>query len=197
MLDAELYARIRSRLSELGYGRDYEWSQSVGAPETSVDLAREYTWVVLNSGMRHTVAEAIMGRVWPLLLRGQRLGDAFRHRGKAAALEDFWRRKSDRLAELAAARNVVAWCETLPWIGPITKFHLAKNLGVDVAKPDRWLERLAAAGGESVDDLCDRLARSSGDRVATVDVVLWRACAVHLLAVEGGAVRYSEVARGA
>lgn len=197
MLDAELYARVRSRLAELGYGRDYEWSQSVGTPETAVDLAREYAWVVINSGMRNTVASGIMARVWPVVLAGGSATTVFKHPGKAAAIDLVWRRKSELLAELAAARDVVAWCETLPWVGPITKFHLAKNLGVDVAKPDRWLERLAAAGGESVDELCGRLASSSGDRVATVDVVLWRACAVHLLAVEGGAVRYSEVARGA
>lgn len=66
--------------------------------------------------------------------------------------------------------------------------HLAKNLGCDVVKPDRWLERLAAAEGTTPHLLCNRLAYASGDRIATVDVVLWRACAIGILTVNDGVI---------
>ena len=79
-------------------------------------------------------------------------------------------------------------CASLPWIGDITKYHLAKNLGANVAKPDRWLVRLADAEKTTVDQLCRRLAIATGDRVATVDVVLWRACAVGVLVIDGGMI---------
>ena len=71
----------------------------------------------------------------------------------------------------------MAYCAGLPWIGPVTKFHLAKNLGLDFAKPDVHLARLAAAERTTVDELCERLAAQTGYRVTTIDSVLWRACA--------------------
>jgi hypothetical protein len=33
---------------------------------------------------------------------------------------------------------------SLPWIGAITKYHAARNFGVDCVKPDIHLTRLAA-----------------------------------------------------
>ena len=61
-------------------------------------------------------------------------------------------------------------------LGSTTKFHLAKNLGVDCAKPDIWLKRVAAESGEDVQHLCAHLAQSTGDKRAIVDSVIWRAC---------------------
>lgn len=199
MLTADIYREVCARLAELGHGGDREWSQSVGPPATAEDLAQEHAWVVLNSGMRNTVADQIWQRVRPRLLAGQPIGEAFRHPGKRSAIENVWRFRNTLLASftLEAMRGdaaVVAWCAGLPWIGPITKYHLAKNLGADVAKPDRWLVRLADVEGETVDGLCARLAATTGDRVATVDVVLWRACAVGVLLVSDGSI---EVARPA
>lgn len=107
----------------------------------------------------------------------------YRHPGKAAAIRYIWDNREQLLADFRAAPDKVAWCESLPWVGGITKWHLAKNLGADVAKPDRWLVRLADISGETVANLCERLSRSSGDRIATVDVVLWRACATGIVAV--------------
>ena len=178
-----MYREIRARLAALGHVADWEWSQGLKPPESPLDFVVEYVWVVINSGMKNTVASKIFDRVWPWLRDGM-VGDApFGHRGKMGAIVFVYRNRHDYFASLASATDVVAWCETLPWIGSITKYHLAKNLGADVAKPDRWLVRLAEAEGETVDGLCRRLAAATGDRVATVDVVLWRACAIGLLVV--------------
>ena len=73
--------------------------------------------------------------------------------------------------------DLIAFCETLPWIGPITKFHLAKNLGSNVAKPDVHMLRLAKLSGTTAQELCERLSRETGYRAATIDLILWRACA--------------------
>ena len=91
---------------------------------------------------------------------------------------------SEIFAEYKALRidSRLEFLERLPWIGPITKFHLARNLGMDVCKPDRHLLRIAKAHhGTTPAALCGRLSRLSGDRIGVVDVVLWRAANLRLV----------------
>ena len=65
--------------------------------------------------------------------------------------------------------------QTLPYLGSITAFHLAKNLGPPVVKPDRHLQRIAeAAGFRSPRDLRALISYHVDELVQVVDVVLWR-----------------------
>lgn len=67
--------------------------------------------------------------------------------------------------------------EELPWIGGITKYHLARNMGLDCVKPDRHLVRLAERYGfEDPHLMCNYLAKQFKERVGTIDVILWRYC---------------------
>ena len=69
----------------------------------------------------------------------------------------------------------VRYLQEFPFMGPITSYHLAKNLGLDVVKPDRHLMRMAwASGHESPLRMCLRVAAVVGDSVSVVDLVLWR-----------------------
>ena len=63
----------------------------------------------------------------------------------------------------------------LPGIGPITKDHLAKNIGLaDVAKEDVWLIRAAkTCKADSVSELIDFLHDWTGETRHVIDVVLW------------------------
>lgn len=173
------YRELRTRLIADGFADEILWAETVHPPESAHDLWSEYGFVVVSSGMKATVAREIWNRVALAVAHGRRAVEVFGHPGKAKAIDEFRARRSSRLMEFRALRtdaDRLAWCETLPWIGPITKYHLAKNLGVDVAKPDRWMERVAAASGETVEGLATRLSLATGDRVATVDLVVWRAC---------------------
>ena len=61
------------------------------------------------------------------------------------------------------------------FIGPVTAFHLAKNIGIPLAKPDRHLQRIAHLEGyDDVQKFCHDIAERSGDKIQVVDVVLWR-----------------------
>lgn len=62
------------------------------------------------------------------------------------------------------------------FIGPITSWHLAKNLGLQIAKPDRHLIKFASrvGYGEDVQGLCTNIANVSGEPVNVVDLILWR-----------------------
>jgi hypothetical protein len=113
----------------------------------------------------------------------------FGHQGKAAAIDDIWRRRRELLAGYLAANDKIEFCASLPWIGNITKYHLAKNFGAQVAKPDVHLQRLADREGIGPQALCERLSVSSGYRVATVDLILWRACANGIMNSRTGEIR--------
>lgn len=160
---------------------DIDWSENVTAPETGDDFAREAIFVIANSGMRHTVAAGIFKRCLATLMSGTPVSEAFGHKGKAGAMETIWRDREQLLAGYLVAEDKLAFLEALPWIGPITKFHLAKNFGLNHAKPDLHLQRMAQRQGTTVQELCENLAQESGLRAATVDVILWRAAATGLI----------------
>ena len=75
----------------------------------------------------------------------------------------------------AFLKEPIAIFATLPFLGPVTSVHLAKNLGFDLAKPDRHLVRLRTLlGFQDVEEMCRSISSSSGDSVRVVDLVLWR-----------------------
>lgn len=62
----------------------------------------------------------------------------------------------------------------LPGIGPITKDHLAKNIGLaDIPKADIWLQRAADQCDTTVTHLVDYLADQFGESRHTIDVAIW------------------------
>ena len=72
-------------------------------------------------------------------------------------------------------RDPMGELQTLPYIGRITVSHLAKNLGWDLAKPDRHLARFSERlGFSSVRDFCNTIAAATGEAVNVIDLVLWR-----------------------
>lgn len=160
---------------------DIKWSDGCTEPSDAYDFASEAIFVICNSGMKHTVARGIFERVMLALEESRPVFNVFRHPGKAAAIQAIWRDREELLARYLAASDKVAFCGSLPWIGGITKYHLAKNFGAQVAKPDVHLQRLADREGVSAQTLCERLASVTGYKVATVDVLLWRACATGVL----------------
>lgn len=68
----------------------------------------------------------------------------------------------------------------LPFIGSITKYHLARNLGFDAVKPDVHLTRMAERYGFlDARSLCVYLATIYDMRVGVVDFVLWAYAAAY------------------
>lgn len=191
-MDLALYQVTRARmLSDPKWAGQFDWAESVTRPADAEAMARELIFVIANSGMKNTVARTIYRRVMAALEAGQDPSCAFGHAGKAAAMARIWRERERLFHELAALTDadIADWCARLPFIGAITKWHASKNLGADVAKPDRWLERVATLSNETVTQLCARLAQTTGDRVATVDLVIWWAMAHGILVIEDGALR--------
>jgi hypothetical protein len=186
------YVRAKEWLIEAGLGPEIEWQQS--RDPVTVDeptFLAEAAWVIYNSGFR----EAIVRRKFDFISlcfcdwASKEIVEAGSKCVDAAMLAIANRRKHE--AVLAVARriaatgyrafydglleNPIAELQRLPFIGPVTAVHLAKNLGFDVAKPDRHLVRLhKALGFPDVAKMCAHLATVTGDPVRVVDLVLWR-----------------------
>lgn len=178
---------------EAGFGSELLWQRDRPLETlTESGFLQETAWVVLSAGMR----EAIVRRKFPEIARCfldwrsateivRRADDCvsraicvFGHQPKVQAIA--------QAATILAAKGFesllddmtldpVATLRQFPYIGPITVFHLAKNLGIPVAKPDRHLCRMAhALGFRSPHALCAEIAAFVGDPVGVVDIVLWR-----------------------
>jgi hypothetical protein len=180
-----------------GFAHEIAWQAAAGlATLTPAAFVREAAWVVLSSGMRESVVRALFGRL------AQALHDfdptalsADRPAARAAALTVFGHEgKIDAILDIAVTADRVGedglravmrgdpqpFLGSLPYIGPVTWRHLAKNLGVRFAKPDRHLVRVARATARpSVDVLCEEISAWLGEPVPVVDVVLWRWSILH------------------
>lgn len=158
---------------------------------------RELAWVILCGG----IAESVVRKVFPAITESfldwqsaeeiaerssECVGSAtihFRHEKKIEAIAS-----SARIVHLRSfsavrdgiLRDPLGSLMEFPFIGPTTVFHLAKNIGVRVAKPDRHLTRLASANGfDDVQAFCGRISVFLGEDIRKVDSVLWRFATIH------------------
>lgn len=175
-MNAAIFRRVLTALGEQGRD-DVEWSEAIAPPPNPEEFALETIFVICNSGMKNTVARRIFDRIIPCITSGGRAFEVFKHPGKAAAIDKIWMERERFYDEYMAAPDKVVYAQTIPWIGKITCYHLIKNFGADVAKPDVHLQRMAYREGCSAQSLCERLSAETGYRVATIDTILWRACA--------------------
>ena len=157
-------------------------------PRNGNNLALKAAYVILNSGFRYSVAS----RLWPSIKKALTAGTRvpLNHEFKRSAMKSIWQDRQRLFKEYSRVRGdddpIVLWCETLPYIGPVIKYHLAMNVGADVCKPDVHLARLATHQNLTVPDLCCKLVSFEGhfivdgerinvNRVCVVDRILWNA----------------------
>jgi hypothetical protein len=133
--------------------------------------------------MKEQIARKIWEKVRPAVESGASASTVFGHKGKAGAIDRVFRARDTLVPQYmgTAAAEKLDWIRALPWIGPITCYHLAKNYAVNVCKPDRHLVRIATGYGLQPTELCGALAEATGERIATVDMVIWRAANLGLV----------------
>ena len=187
------YLQAKDWIDRSPFVRELEWQNTVRLTNlTETEFLIQYAWVVLNSGFREAVVRRHFSYIslcfcdWEsasAVVKNSEVciacaSSVFRHTRKLKALvevasaielegfKSFYERiKVDAISEL----------EKLPYIGAVTKFHLAKNLGLDVAKPDRHLLRVASRFGyKDVQQMCREIFDFCGDKIAVADLVLWR-----------------------
>lgn len=179
-MKASDYLKIKTLVSKT-HADEIKWAKNVKLCSDPDVFLKEYMWVVVNSGLKNQVAQKIYARILDAIADRKPIKNAFRHPGKAAAITRAIREYEEWFKEYQAAEDKLLYLEQLPWIGKITKFHLARNLGLDVCKPDRHLVRIASKYNTTTAELCRLLAADTGDRIGLVDAVIWRAANLGLI----------------
>jgi hypothetical protein len=187
------YLTAKEAVIQAGYVEEIDWQDRLHVETlTESDFLREGAWVILNAGMR----EAVVRRLFDAISEAfewwrsasaivtssacciTRAASVFNHQLKLKAIQSLALTVHERGFEEVRGRVMaegVDYLETLAFIGPVTRYHFAKNIGLDVAKPDRHLVRIARATGfASPHELCEAIGYCTGERVAVIDVVLWR-----------------------
>ncbi len=172
--------------------KEYDWLVNVACKTNIAKLSKReflerYSWVVYVSGFK----KDIIDKIWEDLRRAfhrfypEKISDhcvklavrVFAHESKAKAVvktakllhQNSW--EAFREVYLASPFHM----QILPFIGPTTCYHLARNLGMAHAKPDRHLLRLARHCGynNDVQALCEFIAEKKNVWVGAVDMILW------------------------
>lgn len=189
---ARAYLLAKRQVISSGFEDEIAWQETTSLRSvTPTMFVREAAWVVLCAGMREAVVRG----------RFEQLGSAFESWNpdrisdnagccRRRALQVFnHATKLNAIVEIAGevAKNGIEptlrgveiqgpeYLTRFPYIGGVTCFHLAKNLGFATAKPDRHLERMAdALGFVGAQELCEAIAEVLAEPVQVVDLVMWR-----------------------
>ena len=175
MMDIDDYFRAAyNRVIVAGYLDEIKWCRDRPPFEkcTPEIFFREYVWCVLNAGMKEQIArkifEKFMANKDPLVVG---------HLGKRKAIQRAMREYPNWFAAVQRSADPIEYLKTFPWIGDITKYHLARNIGFDCVKPDRHLVRLAEHFKfNSPLEMCEAIRELIPEKLGVIDVVLWRDC---------------------
>lgn len=187
------YVDAREFVIANGFDGEIDWQFGLDFSVTGeCDFLREGAWVILSSGMREAVirqkfydiSTAFMGFSSAIeIVRNYdvcriKALRVFNHTKKIdAILSMSWRVAMDGFQKVkhSTEHYGVDYLRSFDFIGPATGYHLAKNLGLSVSKPDRHLCRVAEVSGfDSVQHLCEEISMATGDPVPVVDLVIWR-----------------------
>jgi len=189
----ETYLQAKEYVVKEGFGEEIDWQDNIRFSQIKeLDFLRESAWVVLSSGM----SETVIRRKFPSISEAfdfwqsaayitnnsdecrKKALTVFGHKGKIEAIISIAQRvfaQGFKIFKGHIQKDGVRFIRSLPFMGPATSYHLAKNIGLDVVKPDRHLLRVASVTGfDSPETLCEKIAEVVGDRISVIDLVIWR-----------------------
>jgi hypothetical protein len=219
-LSKENFINLESKMKEAGYTHELSVLKKVLRKKEQLpaeEFAKHAIYVVLASGFKQKTAKIkhreIMG-----FLQGSapeteinrlavKLLKIFGNKNKVNAIAKIWLKRTEYrngyyALEKENLEAKLGYLLSLPHIGPITRNHLARNLGEDVAKYDIWIQRLGVNWGGRKDlvkninnskldgdvkKVCDRmfahLKEETGLPIGYIDCVLWWSCKEQIIRV--------------
>jgi endonuclease III len=190
---AKAYFVVKKYVIESGYSNEIDWQNSIEFKEISAQyFLQEYTWVVLSSGM----SEKVIAKIFPVIndifkkwedleyivnhkdIINRKSLSVFNNKSKIRAIIDtsifIYQNEFSWIMDRIRNENV-NYLISFPFIGKATCYHLAKNLGLTFAKPDRHLVRISQRiGFKTPEELCTYLSAYISEKVQVIDLVLWR-----------------------
>jgi hypothetical protein len=195
---AKAYYVAKQALIRQGFSQELDWQYKISIVDLREnDFLREAAWVILSSGMSERVIRSKFDDIsraffdWgsaQVIAANARecKAKAFHYFGHASKLDAIVDIAShvDREGFASVVESVidrgVDYLKQFSFLGPATSYHLAKNIGLPVAKPDRHLTRIAATlGYQCVQKLCTDIALATDEPLPIIDLVLWRFSAQH------------------
>lgn len=187
------YKFAKTIVIDEGYADEIFWQSNLEFDDLNEsNFLREIAWVVLSSGMKERVIRNLFGKIsdsffnWEsaeIIVENEakcfnKSIKYFNNESKISAILDSAHKINtlgfSQLKKMIE-KNPIDTLLQFYYIGPITVYHLAKNIGLPLAKPDRHLKRIANMEGYSdVQTFCYEISKVSGDSIPVVDIVLWR-----------------------
>lgn len=190
---ADIYRKVKKNVIEKGFVEEIDWQNDVSFSQiTESDFLREAGWVILSSGMRETIIRRKFLGISTAFFEWESAEKIVQNKERClnAAMQHFGHFKKIS-AIIQIAKHVfgngfdivckaiqaqgIQYIMKLPYMGPATSYHFAKNIGLHVAKPDRHLRRIAEVlGYYSPQLMCADIATMTGDKIPVIDLVFWR-----------------------
>jgi endonuclease III len=190
-----IYLDIKRELISDGFGDDINWrKETTQRPLESItesNFIEQVTWVALTSGFSEKTVEAHFDAIAAAFNGFSSAKDIIEHAEEylQEALKQINHRQKMSAPIKAAQKidkegfahfmarvklNPLKVLQELYYIGPTTAYHLAINIGFQLAKPDVHLTRIMnACGYNDVQEFCGLISKATGDPVPIVDFVLW------------------------
>jgi len=118
-----------------GFGLVHEATCS--APETADEFAEQVIRTICHASVTPPVGRRTFERCMRALAFGSTTRLGFRHPGKADAIDRIWSERARLYDEYLTSSDKLAFLATLPWVGPVTKYALARRLGLSVEHEHR------------------------------------------------------------
>ena len=212
----QIFHQIENYLVQINQDSDKstfaELKQNLDNPKklNPKEFAEEIIYVILASGFKQKTAKKYFYLIIDYLKKSkpptlENLLQIFNNKNKMKAVLKIWENKKKYCKEFYVKKPLqkqLNFLQTLPHIGNITKFHIARNLGLNFVKYDIWIQRLGVClfGCENdvckidnsklspyIQQICDKmfneLSLSLNEKEGYIDVVLWKACQQNILII--------------
>lgn len=180
---------------------------------TPEEFSYEVFYVICVAGFKQDYAKKMCEKIIETIeskngnINIDDLNEIYGNKNKVKSIFDVWQNRAEyqkKFYDIDNIKDKVNYLGTLPYVGNITKYHLARNLGLNFVKYDIWIQRLGVAlyGDEKLiklvnntkllpeikeacDIMFDNLHKITLEKVGFLDVVLWRSCQKGLLIIDG------------
>lgn len=195
---AKAYYLAKGHVLEGGYAPEVDWQYEVSLDHMDEScFLREAAWVILAGGMSEHVIRMKFPAISQAFFNWHSARvivdnaescrtDALHHFGNLGKINGILA-IADHVNSVglqSVTENLLAsgvqYLQQFPYLGPATAYHLAKNIGLLCAKPDRHLCRIAdSLGYDCVQQLCIDISNITDEPIPVIDIVLWRFATLH------------------